>query len=380
MHRGNRSNKGLVSVAGAIVASCLVAGQAPAQSAESSEAAIVRDVAAIVEDMAANDRFSGVAILAKDGKVLLERAHGLEDRAAKTPITINTKFNLGSLNKLFTGVAIAQLVQDGKLKFTDTIERWVPELKEASKITIHQLLTHSSGLGNYLGENSPALKGVETTLDYFRLVEGGKRTFEPGTGFAYSNSGFIVLGLIIERVTGMDYHEYTRKFIFEPAGMIDTSAYRVTEIGPGIAKGYTKLNPFGTSTPGELSDNTGTLPRRGGPAGGGYSTAPDLLRFASALLQNKLLNEKITSTVLSVQSSDPALNPPGLPGPSRGYPFLVGNIRGQRVARHAGGAPGISDEVFLFLDSGYVLIGLTNSDPPAVGELGHRALAAILGS
>lgn len=376
MHQGKRGSKGLMSVIGIVFAFCLIAGQAPAQSAESKEAAVARSVAAIGDEHAAQGKFSGVIVLAKDGKVLLERAYGLADRAAKTPITVNTKFNLGSLNKLFTAVAIVQLVQDGKLKFTDTIERWVPELKEAGKITVHQLLTHSSGLGDYFGSgNNAALKRVETTLDYFRLVESGKRTFEPGAAFAYSNSGFIVLGLIIERVTGLDYHEYTRKFIFEPSGMLDTTAVRVDEIGAGIARGYRRFYAGG-----ELSDNTDTLPRRGGAAGGGYSTGPDLLRFTSALLAGKLVNEELTSRILSVQSSDPALNPPpqaGRPNPLRGYPFFLGNVKGQRLAHHGGGAPGISDEVFLFPDSGYVLIVLSNLDGPASPDVANRAAAVI---
>lgn len=269
-----------------------------------------------------------------------------------------------------------QLVQDGKLKFTDTVERWAPELRDAGRITVHQLLTHSSGLGDYFGGGNPAaLKRVDTTLDDFRLVEGGNRRFEPGAAFAYSNSAFIVLGLIIERITGLDDHGYTHKFIFEPAGMVDTHAHRVEELDAGTARGFTRFAPGG-----ELRDNTDTLPRRSGAAGGGYSTGPDLLRFTSALLANKLVDMIFTAATLGVQSSDLALNPsrqPSRPYPPRGYPFFIKSIRGQWVAQHGGGAPGISNDVLLFPGRGDVLIVLSNLDGSSTSEVSDRAALVI---
>src|SRR5262249_10815599 len=149
-----------------------------------------------------------------------QKAYGLADRDKKIPNDLNTRFRLGSMNKMFTSVAIAQLVQQGKMSYNDTVAKLLPDYPDkdiAAKIAVHQLLTHTSGLGDFFGpefrEKKDTLHGLN---DYLKLFAGKPLKFEPGKGWAYSNAGMIVAGLIVERVSGQNYYDYVREHIFKP--------------------------------------------------------------------------------------------------------------------------------------------------------------------
>jgi len=176
---------------------------------------------------------------------ILKEAYGYASLAFEVPNRVDTKFNLGSMNKMFTGVAISQLAEKGNLSFDDRIIDHIPDYPNeeiAGKVTIHQLLTHTSGLGNYWTEEY-----MKTSKDRFRAVEDylplfvdQPLLFEPGTSWSYSNSGFMVLGLIIESITGQSYFDYVMENIYKPAGMINTDAYELDYIIPNLAVGYTR--------------------------------------------------------------------------------------------------------------------------------------------
>lgn len=197
-----------------------------------TESKVLKDIEAYLKTLAATDQFSGAVLIAKNGKPIFEQAYGLASKAFNVPNRVDTKFNLASINKMFTAVAIAQLVEQGKLSFDAPVIKYLPDYPNkavAEKVTIHQLLTHTSGLGDYFNEKFEAKKSrLRAVQDYFSLFVDDPLRFEPGTKWRYSNAGFIVLGAIIEKVSGQDYFDYVREHIFKPAGMNNTDFTKQT--------------------------------------------------------------------------------------------------------------------------------------------------------
>ena len=328
-----------------------------------------------VTDLANKDEFSGAVLVAKDGKPIFEKACGMACKRYDAPNRIDTKFNLGSMNKMFTGVAIGQLAEQGKLSFDDPIIKYVPDYanKEvAEKVTIHQLLTHTSGMDSYWEElwqaDWPQIRTVQQLVDLF---VDKPLLFEPGERFHYSNSGPVVLGLIIERITGMSYYDYIRKYICEPAGMENTDCYELDRPVPNLAMGYTKRG-YAPGTEDTLwRNNLYMHTAKGGPAGGGYSTVIDLLKFDIALRNHELLSKKYTDIVTTGKVERSA---------DVKYAYLFGDelVNGQRIIGHNGGAPGINGSLGMFLDSGYTVAVLSNYDYAA--ETVARRLRSIITS
>jgi D-alanyl-D-alanine carboxypeptidase len=334
-----------------------------------SEADAVNEIERHVSKAAADDRFCGVALVAKGDRVIFNKAYGLADKANNIPNKLDTKFNLGSMNKMFTSVAIAQLVQAGKLSYDSTLAKVLPEYpnKEvAAKITVHQLLTHTSGLGDFFKpEFFQNREKYRNPKDYFPIFANDPLRFEPGKSWSYSNAGFIVLGAIVENASGQNYFEYVREHVFTPAGMKDTASYAVHDIVPNLGTGYTRFDngdPLGIEP---RRNNVMTLPMQGGPAGGGYSTAPDLLRFAQALRANKLVSAELTEKLTSGKVDTPM-------GAKYSYGFIDEVIEGKSVRGHSGGAPGINSYLNIFWDGSYTVIVQGNYDPPAAQELGGK--------
>jgi D-alanyl-D-alanine carboxypeptidase len=334
-----------------------------------SEADAIGEIERHVARAAADDRFSGVVLVAKSDRVIFNKAYGLADKANNIPNKLDTKFNLGSMNKMFTSVAIAQLVQAGKLSYDSTIAKVLPEYpnkETAAKITVHQLLTHTSGLGDFFKpEFFQNREKYRNPKDYFPVFANDPLRFEPGKSWSYSNAGFIVLGAIVENASGQNYFDYVRDHIFVPAGMKDTASYAVKDIVPNLGTGYTRFDngdPLGIEP---RVNNVMTLPMKGSPAGGGYSTAPDLLRFAQALRANKLVNAELTEKVTSGKVDTPM-------GSKYGYGFIEEIIDGKSVRGHGGGAPGINSYLNIFWDGSYTVIVQGNYDPPAAQDLGGK--------
>jgi len=334
---------------------------AAAPASKLSEAEMSESLTAYLEGLARADQFSGVVLIARDGKPFYMKAYGLADKSKNLPNNPETKFNLGSMNKMFTAVAIAQLVEQGKLSFDDKVGKLLPDYPNkavASKVTIHHLLTHTSGLGSYWNARFDARRAtIKTVADYLALFADEPLLFEPGARFEYSNSGYIVLGAIIEKVSGQSYYDYVREHIYKPAGMKNTDAYQIADATPNLAMGYTNLGPDDNPTNGPRRENTATRPNRGGPAGGGYSTVEDLLRFATALRDHQLLSAKSTE-LLTTGKVDMGR------GSKYGYGFGEQQMNGYRIYGHNGGAPGIGSDLSIFQEPGYVAVVMTNYDPP----------------
>ena len=302
--------------------------QAAANVAPMSLDEFKQKVAAYFDDLSKRDEFSGVVMVARQGQPVFQQAYGYADRDKKIPNKIDTKFNLGSINKVFTRMAVEQLVAAGKLSLDDKLGKLLPDYpnqQAREQVTVGQLVNMTSGIGDFFGERfmqTPKEK-LRTLQDYLPLFADKPLLFAPGTQERYSNGGYIVLGLIIEKVSGESYYDYVKQHIFAPAGMSDTDWYLSEQQVPNRAEGYSKRN----GTPG-WANNADSRPARGSSAGGGYSTAPDLINFTRAVADGK----------------------------------LPGNKEGMGVA---GGAPGINAMLIWNPRLGYTIIVLSNLDPPS---------------
>ena len=302
----------------------------------------------------AADEFSGAVLIARKDKPVFQKAYGLASKEYNVPNRVDTKFNLGSINKIFTQIAIGQLVENGKLSLDDKLGKHLPDYpnrEAAEKVTIRQLLDMKSGIGDFFGpefEATPKDK-LRSVRDFIPLFAKKPLQFEPGTKQQYSNGGYIVLGAIVEKVSGHDYYEYVREHIFKPADMQNTDWYEADVATPNLASGYTKE---GSATR-DRRNNFYTRPAKGSPAGGGYSTAPDLLKFVAALREGKLRTPHFRAEQ----------------GPSARASF-----RGLGIA---GGAPGINAVVEADEERGYTIIVMSNYDPPAAEKLARQIRAWI---
>jgi CubicO group peptidase (beta-lactamase class C family) len=313
-----------------------------------------------IEREVASDRFAGAVLIAKNGKPVFAEAYGLADRERKTANTLKTRFRIGSMNKMFTAVSTLQLVEAGKLELTAPLGKYLtdyPNKDVASKVTIHHLLTHTGGTGDIFGPEFDAHRlELRTLQDYLKLYGNRAPQFEPGSKWEYSNYGFILLGAIIEKVSGQSYYDYVRDHIYVPAGMTGTASDPEDQAVKDRSVGYTKMDGVA-----EWKPNNDTLPYRGTSAGGGYSTVEDLLKFANALQENKLLNAHSVELLTTGKTE--------ARGGSYAYGFADHKINGARCFGHGGGAPGMNGDLEICPSIGYIVAVLANLDPPAAGHV-----------
>jgi CubicO group peptidase (beta-lactamase class C family) len=331
-----------------------------------SESSIVAEIEKHIQADVDDDHFSGAVLIAKGDRILVNKAYGLANKDKKIPNQTDTKFNIGSMNKMFTSVAIAQLVQAGKLSYQDTLAKILPTYPNkavATKITIHHLLTHTSGLDNFFKpEFFEHREKYVNLISYLPLFANDPLLFEPGKDWAYSNAGFIVLGIVVEKISGENYFDYVRNHIFKPAQMIHTDSYERDAVIPNLAAGYT----YDENDPQHKMsrhDNKATLPIKGSSAGGGYSTTGDIFLFSKALLGHNLLNEELTNTITSGKVDDHRLNS------KYAYGFSDQTFSGKHIVGHNGGGPGINGSLKILKDNGYTVIVLSNYSPPSADGL-----------
>jgi len=302
---------------------------------------LVATVRSFLDERTRADEFSGAVLIAKNDQILFHEAYGRADREKNIPNLRDTKFNLGSINKNFTRAAVYILERQGKLSLDDTIGKFLPDYPNpdaAKKVTVRHLLDMTSGIGDFFGpryDQTPKDK-IRTLRDYLPLFADQPLEFEPGTGNRYSNGGYLVLGLIIEKASGQDYYDFVRENIFKPCGMVSTDSFARDANTPNLAKGYTRDGAAG----GGRVQNLATLPGRGSSAGGGYSTAEDMLKYVLALKNGSIV-----------------------------IPDLAGGLA------IAGGAPGINSMVEWDTRTGYIVIVLGNLDPPAASGTARRIVA-----
>jgi CubicO group peptidase (beta-lactamase class C family) len=326
-------------------------GEQPAVELTDDE--IRQQMDALMKKLAEADVFSGAVLLARDGVPIFQGAYGTANKDFSVPNQIDTKFNLGSMNKMITAVAIAQLVERGKLSFDDPLSKFLPEFPDpesAKKIQIKHLLTHTSGLGSYFSKPwQESSRAMYRTVDDMlrRAAQDEKLMFLPGRRHRYSNTGMLVAGKVVEVASGQDYFEYVRENITSPSGMLNTDCYELDKVNPNLAVGYEKVySEDGISFRNNLFEHV----MRGGPMGGGYSTVKDLLRFDMALRSNKLVGAEYVKLLLSGKSE--------LNSPDYGFGFVVNTE--QKIAGHSGGFLGISSNLDMFLDTGWTAVVMSN--------------------
>ncbi|HEY4574193.1 MAG TPA: serine hydrolase domain-containing protein [Thermoanaerobaculia bacterium] len=319
-----------------------------------TEAGALAALSARAEELAKKDRFSGVVLVARHGTILLQKPLGRADRETGAPNTLDTQFRLGSMNKMFTAVATLQLVEAGKIALDDPIGKYLtdyPNQDVAAKVTVRHLLTHTGGTGDIFG---PDFDKNRLTLrehgDYLKLYGARGPDHEPGGEIRYSNYGFVLLGALIEKVTGMSYYDYVQSKIYQPAGMSSTGSLTEAEAVPNRSVGYMKEKSG-------WEPNTDTLPWRGTSAGGGYSTAGDFLRFAQALESGKLISKASLAAATTPNKE------------SYGFGFGIKGEGPLRGYGHGGGAPGMNGELRIFPQLGTVVVALANLDPPAASRM-----------
>ena len=342
---------------------------------EASDAGAAAEFDTFISGLVAEGKFSGVVLVAKDGRPIFKQAYGLANREFNVPNRVDTRFNLASVGKMFTGVAVAQLAERGRLSFDDLIGKHLPDYPRevASQVTLHHLLTHTSGLGSYWKPefheaNHARFRDVR---DYLPLFIHDPLAFKPGEKWSYSNAGFMVLGAIIERVSGQSYFGYVKEQVFGRAGLGDTDFYEADRVTPNLAAGYTRQNRYLQGSD-ELTSNVFISPVRGGPAGGGYSTVEDMLRFDVALRAGRLLNRKYTEIVLAGKVEY-------RPNARYAYGFANDIVNGARIVFHDGGANGVSAEFDMYPDLGYTVVVLSNLDHPSARPVVKKAQEMIAG-
>lgn len=316
-----------------------------------SEAQALQETGRIVRRICERDFFSGTVLIARRDEVLFTHVCGEASKRFHVPNDLETRFNLGSMNKMFTATAIAQLVERGVISYDDPISRYVDETwlprEITDRVTVHHLLSHTSGLGSYFNETywNSSRELYRDVDDYKPLVVGDTLAFEPGARFLYSNTGMLLLGVVIESATGQSYFDYIRENIYDPAGMERSDSYEMDYPVEDLAIGY---DPDPSSEYG-WQNNLYKHVIKGGPAGGGFSTVGDLHRFALALIGGKLVSHESLETMWTDKS-----------GAGYGYGYGVRDGPLGRVVGHSGGFSGISANLSIFVDAGYVVAVMSN--------------------
>lgn len=333
--------------------------------ARMSEAAALAALKAKLDAASAAGQFSGAVRVARNGSTVFDYVSGQADRANGVANTLDTRFRIGSMNKMFTAVATLQLAEAGKIDLDAPIGTYLkgyPNKDLASRTTVRHLLTHTGGTGDIF---TPEFMAKRLELcepgDYVGLYGTRDVAFAPGDHFAYSNYGYVLLGAIVEAVSGESYYDYVREHIYRPAGMAASDSLAETAEVSGRAVGYTLQGPQGPYP--EPRSNSETLPCRGSPAGGGYSTVGDLIRFAEALRTGKLLGPELLQAATTRQVA----MGPGVGG--YGFGFGATEVNGAREFGHNGGAPGMAAELMIFPELGYEVAIAANMDTQLVSRL-----------
>jgi len=339
---------------------------------------LVDDLNRFIEEQVKAGEFSGTVLVVKDEKTVFEYTAGFANVEKRIPNSLETKFNIGSMDKMFTSIAIAQLEQKGEIGFQEKLEKYLPHYPKeiARKVTIHHILTHTEGFSSYLNKKYIDRRlELKTVNGYLELFKDEPLLFEPGEKYQYSNSGYVVLGAIIENVTGNNYYEYVTENIFNIAEMPNTGSFSIES--EDIANGYTFRKPFSQDTTLEKRrNNQDDLPFMGSPAGGGYSTSKDLYSFSKALLDNKLLSDEMTKFILTPKEKVGSKEGTTL---YYGYGFQILDVGyGHHRYGHGGTFAGVNTRLDMYPWLGYSVVVLSNYDQPAASRIANRAGKLIL--
>jgi CubicO group peptidase (beta-lactamase class C family) len=304
------------------------------------------------------DAFSGVVAINEQGRAVFRAAYGR--RAPDLVNDLDTPFNVGSMSKMFTAVAIGQLVDRDLLHFDDALVAHMDRLPDdIAHVTVRQLLTHTSGMGDYFRpENRAAISAARRARDLLPIALADGLGFAPGSRRSYSNSGYVVLGALVETISGRSFADYIETEILHPTGMISTRL----DGGGEPAQAWTRRIMGSTEIAPDWRPAPGLGPGRASPAGGAYSTADDLARFGEALLNDRLITPATRAALWTMQGEG---SPSGFGLSGYGLGFNIFEASGQRVYGHGGGSLGVNAQFDIYPAQARVVVILSNFDPPA---------------
>ena len=311
--------------------------------------------------------FMGNVLVAQGDAVLFAQSYGASDLERALPNDSQSVFRIGSVTKQFTAAAILRLQQEGRLAVTDPLSTYVPDYPHADRITLHQLLSHSAGVPNYTSlpdfvDFADEPHTTDTLIDRFRHLD---LDFEPGSRFTYSNSGYVLLAAVIERVTGLSYGEYLQASILGPLGMHDTAVEVSTEIVPNGVRGYGRSR--GELVPAMAWD--ATVASAGGAL---LSTTDDLLVWARALASGMVVAPEAWASMTAPAVTVDAAT-------SYGYGMFVGQDRGRDVAFHSGGTFGFAAATAMYPAEDLTVVVLSNVEQAPSPSIASDLAAIALG-
>ena len=336
-----------------------------------SHAELGKQIHAVLDRLVRVSDFSGCVTVFDGGETVFDECRGLAERSFNVPVDHQTKFHIASIGKMFTAVAIAQLVEAGKLSWSDTLAKLVPEYPDqamAKKVTVWELLHHTAGLGDFMvPDYFEHAERFVNPVDYLGLIARQPKVGEPGKGLSYSNAGYILLGRIIENVSGESYFDYIQHHVFELAQMASSGFDSEDEIVPGLAVGYYHDDGVFSRT---WKANWVQGIYKGSPAGGGYSTNADLLRFANALHGGRLLGP---ATLAKMFDGEVPNDGPGAIG--AGIDERVSH--GRHIRGHQGGIEGTTSDLEMVWETG-AAVALTSNEGPSQHWLLAEQIADLL--
>lgn len=306
--------------------------------------------------------FNGSVMIAKGGDILIDKGYGFKNFDAKTPNGANTIFQIGSVTKQFTSTIILKLAEQGKLSLNDKLNKYFPDFPNADKVTIENLLTHTSGIYNYTNDTSFMIHDVERSFNrqmLFTMIKDKPLEFEPGSKFSYSNSGYLLLGYIIEKVTGKKYERVVRAQIFTPLNM-NHSGFDFTHLkSADKATGYSVITGT-TATKSKIVDSSVSF-----SAGAIFSNLSDLYKWDQSLLTEKILKKGSLENAFKPRQS------------KYGLGWTIDTIEGRRLITHNGGIDGfLSHNSIIPADSISISI-LSNSLTAEIGQISKDVFSIL---
>ena len=319
-----------------------------------SKKELALELSSFINNLSMKGAFSGSVLVAKGNDVIFKGSVGYANKTWKIKNNIDTKFSLGSMNKMFTAIAALQLIEKGKLKFDDKLiefvdNSWLPK-GNSDSITIRQLLTHTSGLGNFFNDEfNQSNKEVYRNLAAYKpLISQSELLFTPGSRNRYSNSGMLMLGLVVEKVSGESYYDYVQKHIYNKANMLNSGSFELDSVTDNLASGYLKRMHSD-----QWVDSIYARAIKGSPAGGGFSTVEDLHQFSLALTEFKLLGKELAEDAYTEKTKYNSAF-------WYGYGFSVSSEPNNRIVGHGGAYLGVDARLDIHLDSGFIVVILAN--------------------
>lgn len=324
----------------------------------------IAQIDSILTEMTRLDTFSGTILIADSSKILLAKGYGYADRENKVKNTPYTRFTLSSASKVFTGTAITYLAQQGKIKFSDKLDQYISGVPKGNKITIHQLLTHSAGVDDFFRAKDFSYKNVKNCTDMLPFIRQMPLVYNPGDSCIYSTGNCIVLGAVVEKITGKSFQQYIRETFIEPLDLTNTTftAYwQLHESQRQYAVGYKKTDK------GELEKRAynydyGFVPLS---AGGVWSTLIDMYKFDKAIFSKQLLNELFLKQMTTRYT-------PQWENSHFGYMWIINDKKGYESIGHAGDSSGWHATNDYYPKQKYTIIMLTNFGWVDLDELSKR--------